>query len=131
MSYLLFGSAPPIMSMREQIMKPIISDCIPLPPHPDAEYFQVYTTRLRGIFTLYDLKQMAEYWKPLAIDAYETIQAITEITFNDFLKGLREEFQFDRYAGLAWYNKYIAVMSPSVLVVIDMVAKAYCIPWGT
>ena len=111
-------------------MKYIIEEHIPLPPHPEANYFQIYITCLRSTFTLSDLRHMLDYWRPIANDAYEAASAITEETFNDFLHGLREEFQFNRYAGLAWYNRYIDIFSPSVLVVVDMVAKAYQIPWG-
>ena len=109
-----------------------ILERIPLPPHPEAEYFQVYTTRLRGITTLLELVRMAEYWKPLAIDMQKIVSDMTDKEFDEiFLPGLKQEFEFDTYAGTAWHTKYIHIFLPDVLFVIDMVAKAYRIPWGT
>lgn len=113
-------------------MKATIAERVPLPPHPDAEYFQIYTTRLRQVTTLLELVRMLDYWKPLVIDAQKIVSNMTDIEFKDsFFHGLQQEFEFDQYAGTAWHEKYIKIMLPDVLFVIDIVAQSYNIPWGT
>jgi hypothetical protein len=79
--------------------------------------------------TLDALQSHVQTFRRVADDAWQVAQAMDEKSFLSFVNGVRRERR-GHFAGAEWAEKYGAILMPSVLMRVSMVADQFKVPWG-
>ena len=108
-----------------------MAEVIPLPPHPDADYHQLYWMRLHYIGSAAHLRAMARFWAPLIADTAGAIaDALRPAAWRTFHTGLHYELHSRKYAGSEWHQRYATLLEPQILYIVQATARSHGIPWG-
>jgi hypothetical protein len=90
---------------------------------------ETYAAERLAAKTLTELKAVLERWKPLALDAWQTAQTMTEADFAEYQRGVDLERK-DIFGGEVWYEKYKSICFPAVLFRVSMSAVEHGAPWN-
>lgn len=78
-----------------------------------------YVNEIKRVKTLDDLRAVLEMWKPIAFDAWQVAQAMTEETFKEFKAG-HELDQSGQFWGEELHEKYKAILYPEISFAVEM-----------
>ena len=88
-----------------------------------------YRDQLDGVQSLPDLKAVMAKWEPVAGDAFDTVAGMTKADFADFQGGFAKERR-RRFAGVAWAERFGAILLPEMLLRISVLADQFSVPEG-
>ena len=78
---------------------------------------------------LQSLREVFDYWEPIANAARNISYAMGDDDFNEFRDGLKMERK-NKFAGEHWQNKYSELIMPSVMFIVTMYATEFHATWG-
>jgi hypothetical protein len=91
-----------------------------------SEPIDRYTEALDGCDTLADLRSCLDGWRPLANDAADIADGMSEEDFTAFKKALRCE----RRGKFSGEIRFLPIIMPEILFQVAMVSHQYHVPWG-
>lgn len=97
--------------------------------HMGDDQDRQYAEQLTLADTLERLKELLTNYRPLAEDAFQVVETMTEDDFQEFRKGLKKERK-GRFAGEAWAEKYAAIVMPLPMMRVTEVAAQFKAPFG-
>lgn len=87
-----------------------------------------YAESLRKVKTETDLRAHVDYWKLVAADAFDAVNA-EDFSWKVYRAGAEQEKR-NIFAGEEWVKKYGAILMPEVLMRISIIAMQYVVPDG-
>lgn len=94
-----------------------------------GEQDQDYAKALTECETLADLRALVDAYRPLVLDAVPVVDAMTEVDFIEWRKGLKLERR-GKFAGDDFARKFGAVLMPLPMERITELAREYQAPFG-
>ena len=84
-----------------------------------------YVTAVKKCKTLDELKQITTEYRELAEDAYQAVQKMDDLLFEQFCKGRNKSKPSQK-----WMEMYGPVLLPRVLMLIGLQACEFHVPFG-
>jgi hypothetical protein len=85
-----------------------------------------YVSAVKKCRTLEELQKIVSDYREIAEDAYQSVQKMDDLLFEQFCKGRNKT-----KPSMRWMEMYGPVLLPRIIIEVGLVAAQFCVPFGT